>query len=207
MSNRSYCCPAEPPPAINPRIALILFCAVVCGLVAAPSAAAGDAPQWMHAVASAPLPAHDEKTDAVLLYSEVNVNVVSTDKIKTQVRKVYKILRPSGRDYGIVAVSFNSHKKINGLRGWCIPAQGKDYEIKDKEAIEIALPKVDGTELVSDVRDKLLQIPAADPGNIVGYEYETEEHPLVLQDVWEFQREIPLREIHYSLQLPSGWEY
>src|SRR2546422_8351592 len=121
MSNRSYCSPVEPAPVTSSRIVLMLVWAVVCGLVATPRAAAGDAPQWMHAVASAPLPAHDEKTDAVLLYSEVNVNVVSTDKIKTQVRKVYKILRPSGRDYGIVAVSFNSHKKINGLRGWCIP--------------------------------------------------------------------------------------
>jgi hypothetical protein len=161
----------------------------------------------MHAVVTVPLPAHDEKTDAVLLYSETNVNVVSADKIKTQVRKAYKILRPGGRDYGLAVVSFNSHKKITGLRGWCIPAQGKDYEIKDKEAIEIALPKIDGSELISDVRDKLLQIPASDPGNIVGYEYETEENPMVLQEVWEFQREIPVREIHYSLQLPAGWEY
>src|ERR1035438_7883353 len=88
----------------------------------------------MHAAAGAPLPAHDEKTDAVLLYEERAVNVQSLDKIKTRVRVVYKILRPSGRDYGVAAVSFNAHRKINGLRGWCIPTQGKDYEVKDKEA-------------------------------------------------------------------------
>lgn len=168
---------------------------------------AGDAPAWMHAVVSAPLPAHDEKTDAVLLYAEQTVSVVSLDKIKTHVREVYKILRPSGRDYGIAAVSFNGHSKVNGLRGWCIPAQGKDYEVKDKEALEISLPKIDGSELVSDVKDKLLRIPAPDPGNIVGYEYDLEEQPMVLQDVWRFQREIPVREIHYTLQLPQGWEY
>jgi hypothetical protein len=168
---------------------------------------AGDAPQWMHALASAPLPAHDEKTDAVLLYSERTINVQSIDKIKTHVRIAYKILRPSGRDYGIAAVSFNGHKKVTGLRGWCIPAQGKDYEVKDKEAVEVSLPKVAGSELISDVKDKLLQIPAADPGNIVGYEYEEEEQPFVLQDIWMFQREIPGRELHYSLQLPPGWEY
>jgi len=145
----------------------------------------------MHAVASAPLPAHDEKTDAVLLYSEKIVTVQSADKIKTRVRSVYKILRPGGRDYGIAAVSFNAHRKINGLRGWCIPAQGKDYEVKDKEAVEISLPKIQGSELISDVKDKLLRIPAADPGSIVGYEYEEEEQPMVLQYVWVVQREIP----------------
>ncbi|MFZ1138980.1 MAG: DUF3857 and transglutaminase domain-containing protein [Candidatus Sulfotelmatobacter sp.] len=168
---------------------------------------AGDAPAWMHAAASAPLPAHDEKTDAVLLYWEQAVNVQSVDKIKTRVRMVYKILRPGGRDYGIAAVSFNPQRKINGLRGWCIPAQGKDYEVKDKEAVEVALPKIAGSELISDVKEKLLQIPAPDPGSIVGYEYEEDEQPMVLQDVWVFQREIPGRELHYSLQLPSGWEY
>lgn len=170
-------------------------------------ARASDAPQWMHAVANAPLPAHDEKTDAVLLYSERTVNVQSVDKIKTRVRVVYKILRPGGRDYGIVAVPFNAHSKISSLRGWCIPAQGKDFEVKDKEAVEASLPKVAGSELISDVKDKLLQIPAPDPGNVVGYEYEEEEQPLVLQTVWRFQREVPGREVHFSLQLPIGWDY
>ena len=170
-------------------------------------AVAGDAPSWMHTVASAPLPDHDEKTDAVLLYSERSVSVQSLDKIKTHVRVVYRILRPSGRDYGLAAIPFNAHSKISALRGWCIPAQGRDYEVKDKEAIEVSLPRIAGSELISDVKDKLLQIPAPDPGNVVGYEYDEEEQPLVLQDVWRFQREIPARELHYSLQLPAGWEY
>ncbi|HET6180677.1 MAG TPA: DUF3857 and transglutaminase domain-containing protein [Candidatus Sulfotelmatobacter sp.] len=207
MNNRSYCNPLEPTPAIDWRHFRVLLCAVLCALAFTVHAYAGDAPAWMHAVVSAPLPAHDEKTDAVLLYEERTVNVQSVDKIKTQVRVVYKILRPSGRDYGIAAVSFNAHEKITGLHGWCIPAQGKDYEVKDKEAIEVSLPKVAGSELISDVKDKLLQIPAPDPGNIVGYEYEEEEQPMVLQRVWSFQREIPARELHYTLQLPPGWEY
>src|SRR5437660_10915169 len=207
MSNRSYCCRAEPMPATRVRVSVTVFIAVLCGLAATPRAAAGDAPQWMHAVVSAPLPAHDEKTDAVLLYAENNINVVSTEKIKTPVRRVYKILRPAGREKGWVAVSFNAHRKITGLRGWCIPAQGKDYEIKDKEAIEIALPKIEGSELISDVKEKMLRIPAPDPGNVVGYEYAEEEQPMVLQDIWMLQAEIPGRERHYSLQLPAGWEY
>lgn len=188
---------------------IAFFFAVLSGAIATvPLAQAGDAPQWMHALVNAPLPAHDEKTDAVILYDEQSVNVVSADKIKTVVRRAYKILRPDGREYGAVFAPFQSPgQKINGMRGWCIPAQGKDYEVKDKEAVEVSLPKVEGSELISDVRVKLLRIPAPDPGNIVGYEYELEEHPLVLQDAWSFQEEIPVKESHYSLQLPSGWEY
>ena len=207
MNNRSSCNPAAPAQATDLRRTGILLSIGLCLLTAPRLAQAGDAPSWMHAVASAPLPAHDDKTDAVLLYSDQAVIVQSVDKIKTHVRLVYKILRPSGRDYGMAAVSFNPHRKITGLRGWCIPVQGKDYEVKDKEAVEVALPKIAGSELISDVKEKLLQIPAPDPGSVVGYEYEQDEQPMVLQDVWMFQREIPGRELHYSLQLPSGWEY
>jgi hypothetical protein len=187
------------------HLATVLF--AISTLLSTRPAQAGDAPQWMRAVVNAPLPEHDEKTDAVLLYSEKSVNIQSIDKIKSHVRVVYKILRPGGREYGIAFVHFNAHSKINNLKGWCIPSQGKDYEIKDKESLEVSIPKIDGSELISDVRAKLLQIPAADPGNFVGYEYDEDEQPMVLQDVWSFQREIPGRELHYSLQLPAGWVY
>jgi hypothetical protein len=211
MNNKSSCNRQQPTrvPArtIDSRLFRILLYASLAMLAAPGCAQASDAPQWMHAAAAAPLPTHDEKTDAILLYEEINVNVQSADKIKIQVRQAYKILRPSGRDYGIAAVSFNPHTKINGLRGWCIPAQGKDYEVKEKEAMEVSLPRVAGGELISDVKDKLLQIPAPDIGNVVGYEYEKEVQPLVLQEIWDFQREIPVRESHYSLQLPPGWAY
>jgi hypothetical protein len=171
-------------------------------------ARAGDAPSWVHTQASVKLPDYDEKTNAVLLYSETNVTVLSADKIKTQYRRVYKILRPSGRSYGVVFADFRSPgEKVTGLRGWCIPASGKDYEVKDKDAVEASIPDVEGGELINDVKVKVIRIPAADPGNIVGYEYELEEQPLLLQKIWDFQETEPARENHFSLQLPAGWEY
>ncbi|MGC2791571.1 MAG: DUF3857 and transglutaminase domain-containing protein [Candidatus Sulfotelmatobacter sp.] len=175
-------------------------------MIWAPRAAAGgDAPPWMHVLVNTPLPSYDEKTDAILLYSEINVTVISSEKMRTQVREAYKILRPNGRDHGTVKVPFDAQSKINSLHGWCIPAQGKDYEVKEKDAIESAYAP--NFVLASDAKVKILQIPAADVGNIVGYEYETEERPIFLQDIWEFQEHDPVRESHYSLQLPAGWEY
>jgi hypothetical protein len=207
MKNKLFCNQLGHEPAISKGLAALLLGAA--SLFAWPSlAVAGDAPQWMHALVNAPLPAHDEKTNAVLLYSETTVVVQSADKIKTLERRAYKILRPDGRENGTAVIPFNSpSEKVTGLHGWCIPAQGKDYEVKDKEALEISDPKIDGSELISDVKEKLIRIPAADPGNIVGYEYTIEEQPLVLQDMWYFQGESPLREARYSLQLPAGWEY
>src|SRR6266849_4655520 len=169
---------------------------------------AGDAPQWMHALVNVPLPEHDEKTDAVLLLAEDTFTVQGNGKMKRIERRVYKILRPDGRGYGTIYANFDAETKINSIHGWCIPAQGKDYEVKEKEAVETALLGVQGGELMSDLKSKILTIPAADPGNVVGYEIEQELRPYVMQDIWEFQRaEVPVREAHYSLQLPAGCEY
>ena len=202
MRDRSYCSPVR-----RPRVISLL--PLLCVLVLGPRAGArtNDAPAWMHALAGAPLPAHDDQTDAVLLYREESLTVLSVDKTRSRVRAALKILRPSGRDYGLVAIPFSSRTKILNLHGWCIPAQGKDYEVKDKDAIDVALPKIEGSELISDVKARVLHIPAPDPGNIVGYEYELEEQPMILQDRWNFQETIPVRESHYSLQIPPGWEY
>ncbi|HXJ07302.1 MAG TPA: DUF3857 and transglutaminase domain-containing protein [Candidatus Acidoferrum sp.] len=180
---------------------------LVCWTLAPRALSAADAPQWMHALVNAPLPPHDEKTDAVLLYSEEILNVQSNGKIKSIDRRAYKILRPGGREHGTIYASYDSETRITGLRGWCIPAQGKDYEVKDKDVLETALFGVSNGELASDLRTKILKIPAADPGNIVGYEIEHEDRPYILQDEWSFQHEDPVREARYTLQLPAGWEY
>ncbi len=171
------------------------------------SSVRADAPAWMHNLVGVSLPAHDEKTTAVLLYSDDVLTVQSNGKLKRLERRAYKILRPEGSEYGTVRADMSSETRVVSMHGWCIPAQGKDYEVKDKEAVETALTGLENGELVSDVKSRFLRIPAADPGNIVGYEVEYEKQPYVMQDVWGFQHQVPVRESHFSLQLPPGWEY
>ena len=183
--------------------------ATIFVLLCAPGAAAStEAPQWMHALTSVPLPAHGNKADAVLLYSETNVTVLSADKIRTHVREAYKILRPGGRELGNVYVWTHSGTKITSLRGWCIPSQGKDYQVTEKDAADQSPMSVRGFELqFEDVKRRWIRIPAPDPGNIIGYEFEIEEQPFFLQDSWRFQETNPVLESRYSLQLPEGWQY
>lgn len=212
MSNRWCYNPAARLQAINDRntpgqLRLWLAAALFLCLINAPCVHAADAPAWMHTAANAPLPPHDDKADAVNIYSEDVTIVQSEGKVKTIERRAYKILRPGGKDYGIAAARFDSNSKINTMRAWCIPAQGKDYEVKDKEALDVSPAGVGSMELATDVKMRVLKIPAAEPGNIVGYEIETEARPYILQSWWDFQKRIPVKEARYSLQLPSGWEY
>jgi hypothetical protein len=209
MKSKSCCnlCEAARATSVIRRAAWFAAVILACRMVAPEGVRAADAPQWMHALVNAPLPPHDEKTDAVLLYAEEILNVQSNGKIKTIERRAYKILRPGGRERGTIYASYDAETRITGLRGWCIPAQGKDYEVKDKDVLETALFGVSNGELATDLRTKILKIPAADIGNIVGYEIEHEDRPYILQDEWGFQDEDPLREARYTLQLPAGWEY
>jgi hypothetical protein len=208
MTNKLFCNRLELLLETRPRFCGRCLALSFSLLVMLPAARGGDAPQWMHAVVNASLPAHDEKTNAVMLYSEDVLSVQSNGKIKKLERRVYKILRPDGREYGVVRADFDTESKINNMHGWCIPSQGKDYEVKEKDAIETALLGVQNGELMTDLKSKILTIPASDPGNIVGYEIEQELRPYVLQDFWAFQEvNVPVREAHYSLTLPAGWEY
>ncbi len=150
---------------------------------------------------------HDDKDDAVLLYSEQNLTVISSDKFRITVQEAYKILRPEGRSLGTLAVSYNYlNEKITSMRGWCIPASGNDYAVTDKDAVEISPTKDESDSLISDEKEKAFQIPAPDPGNIIGFEYVIDEHPLILQDIWAFQSNVPVKSSHYSVTLPSGWD-
>src|SRR6516162_9642841 len=81
-------------------------------LFTAPPANAADAPDWLHALASVALPAHEETTNAVLLYSEEVVTVRPDGRLRTRTRKAYRILRPDGERLGNVALIFDSQSPI-----------------------------------------------------------------------------------------------
>jgi len=180
---------------------------LVLGTFGAQPAEAGDAPPWMHAQLNGALPAHDDKTDAVVLYSETTLTVQPNGKIKKLYREAVRILRPDGQARGTIRIYFDPQSRITDLHAWCIPVSGKDYEVKEKDAVESAIIGVDGGELMSDLRTKTLRIPAATPGSVVGYEMEQELRPYVMVDEWGFQDTVPVREAHYTLQLPRGWAY
>jgi len=174
--------------------------------LAAPGAFAG-APDWLTAQLSAPSPPHDDKTVAVVLYSETVLTVQANGRLKRLERRVLRILRPEGAEFGLVQVHFDPLSQITDMHGWGVPAEGKVFEVKAKNAVESAVLGVEGGFLMNDVQTKTLQIPAAEPGNVIGYEFEQELRPYLSTDDWEIQETIPVREAHYTLQLPPGWDY
>jgi hypothetical protein len=80
MNSRLSCNPGRRAQVTDNHGRLLAVWIVVCIFAWAPRAAVGgNAPAWMQALASLPVPAYDEKTDAVLLYFETNVTVLSPE--------------------------------------------------------------------------------------------------------------------------------
>lgn len=169
------------------------------------AATAAGAPEWMRSQTAVPVPTHDDETNAVVLYSETELTVLAPGKMKRLERRVFKILRRDGEAYGHVIADFTPQSRVTAMRGWSIPAQGKDFETRERDIIETALTDIDGGELVSDIRRKVMSIPAAIPGNIIGYEIEREMLPYSMTDEWDLQDILPVREARYTVKLPSGW--
>jgi len=173
---------------------------------AVPCAFAGDsAPDWLRALAREKLPDYPDNPIAVQLVDEVQTTVSGSGEIETRHRIAYKLLRPESRDeYGLAAVPFDNQTKITSFSAWTIAADGHEYALKDKDALETSLTTY---EVFSDVKAKFLKYSAADPGNVVGYEFVQKQRPFVFEDDWEFQDKIPLRHGRLILQVPAGWEY
>jgi hypothetical protein len=184
-------------------VALIAFAALV-GL-AVPARASDTAPDWLRAAAQEKLPDYDKETNAVILLDERKVTVRDNGNIETLYRGAIRILREDGkRQYGGITVPFDKDTKISYLKAWTIESNGHELAVGDKDAFEQGY--LTDTEY-DDVKVKALPYPEANPGSVVGYEYMQRERPEILEDIWSFQRVVPVRRSRFSLQLPPGWEF
>jgi len=165
-----WCCPVRSRPKRTDRGLLARALAVCWLALGAAPALASDPPDWMRALPGAPVPAHEDKADAVLLYAETILTVEPNGKLKRIERGAYRVLRPDGERVGLISAAFDAQSPVTDIHAWSIPPAGKYFEVKNRDAIEAAYSAVDGAELISDLRVKILRVPSATPGSIVGYE-------------------------------------
>jgi transglutaminase-like putative cysteine protease len=169
------------------------------------TAAQARIPDWVRQAAQQTLPKYPEDTNAVELLDEQITKVKNSGEIETTYRHVNNILRPGGRDLGTLVVPFDKETPIQSLKAWTIPADGIEYETKEKEAVEGSL--AGSGMLYEDDRNKVLTIPAADPGSILAYEYTQRVRSYIPQIVWDFQSDILVLRARYELDLAPGWRY
>jgi len=189
--------------ACHPAVLVAIAAAAL--LCLAPRAAADSAPDWLRALAHEKLPDYPADTIAVQLLDELQTTVTNNGEIDTRRRIAYKLLRPEAKDeYGYAEVGFDGETKISSFNAWTITADGHEYALKDKDALERSTSTY---EVFSDDKEKFVKFTDANPGNVVGYEYVQKKRPFVFEDNWRFQHRVPLRHGRLIVQIPPGWEY
>ena len=211
MTTLKSCCKMLNLPKITKAVGATALIALVAVTLAAavswfsPRVFADTAPDWLRAAAHQTLPEYSKDAVAVVLLDEEQTTVKDNGDIETRHRLAYKLLRPEAREkYAYAFVDFNNDTKLSFFKAWTITANGQEMELKEKDAVEFSLSSF---EVFSDLRGKGIKFSAADPGNIVGYEYVQKHRPFAFEDYWQFQSEIPTRRARFSLQLPAGWEF
>ncbi len=163
-------------------------------------------PDWVKTAAQQKVPEFQGNPKAVVLLDETTYTVDQKGQAVEHVRRVVKILRPQGRDYGYPSVYYDKDSKVLSLHVWSIDAAGHEYTVKDSEILDVGQPG-EGGELYSDERARVADPPGRDPGGIIAYEYDKRERPYLAETNWEFQDGLPRMQQSFTLALPAGYTY
>ena len=159
-------------------------------------------PDWVRTAANQAVPAYPPETNAVVLLEDTIYSVAPDGQATEHCRRVLKILRPQGRVDAVVHVNYDKETKIKELHVWSIGPDGHEYEVKDKEFVDVSAG--DGI-LYEDDKYRVAHAPGSDAGGIVAYEYEQHMRPYSTETTWFFQDDLPRLNQSFTLELPPGF--
>lgn len=174
-------------------------------MCAVPALAKDSVPDWVRTAAAKPVPSYSPDTKAAVLLEETTYTVAPDGTAVEHVRSVIKILRPQGRQDGIVSVPFDKDERLISLHVWSIGPDGHEYTVSDKEMVDLGYPGQGN--LYQDERIRSANPPGRDPGGVIAYEYEQKMLPYIGEKTWFFQGSLPRLEQVFTLELPPGYTY
>jgi hypothetical protein len=188
------------------RVAFSLGVGALLGLTL-PAFAKDSVPDWVRAAAAQTVPHYPAETNAVVLLDDTTYTVAADGRAVEHHRRAVKILRPQGRDEGIIQVGFDKDTKLLSMNVWSIGPDGHEYAMKDKDYSDVGFPGMEGAFEFADDKYRVAHAPGADPGGVVAYEYEQRSRPFVTEKTWFFQEDIPSISQRFALVLPAGYTY
>ena len=186
------------------RINSLLFAGLCLSLFCTVPAKADSAPDWFRQLAHAPLPKYPDEAEGVVVLDDETLTVKENGDMYVNHRRVLKILRPAGKELAIFYAHFDKETRLDSIHGWSIAANGQEYELKDKDAVERSPWDY---AMYMDTRIKTMKLPGAEVGSYVAFEYQQRCRPYAFSRKWYFQKDIPVKTARFTVNLPSGWEY
>jgi hypothetical protein len=182
-------------------VLVVLLCLALPAFASKPDSV----PDWVRTAAQQKHPDYSPETNAVVLLEDTTYTVAPDGTAVEHYRRVTKILRPQGREEGIVAVPFDKDTKILSMHVWSIGPDGHEYAMKDNEMAEYGYPGQGS--LFEDIKIRAANPPGRDPGGVVAYEFDQRSRPYLTEKTWFFQSDLPHLNQSFTLELPPGFTH
>jgi hypothetical protein len=167
--------------------------------------AAGSQPSWLKEIIRGPVESRVAKDASLLvLLNWEKVEITSKFKAKSEIRKVYKILKPSGVPLSYMTDFASPLREIDDIEGWIIHSDGTDEELEEKNIIKTS---TSGLQSFYHERQNIIAgFHNAEAGDIVAYRYEiSDKEEYNTYQRFIFQNAEPVSETQYEVEIPEGW--
>jgi hypothetical protein len=181
---------------------LVLGALLLC--LGGPSLCRADsAPDWLSAAGRADLSHFGDGSAAVILGRWTDFNVDATGRFVLTERVAMRVLNRRSAEPYLNAVGFeNNDSKVTSIQTWTISPSGRVTQSGKKDLITAA--DFADFEVFSDDRVKMIKIPGAEDGSLVGYEISSQGHTPISGRQFRMEDEIPVRVSELHVSVPSG---
>ena len=171
-----------------------------------PAFAAAVAPDWLAAVAKAPVTVATKDADAIRLLDEAVVEIGRDSERTTRTRQVLRILNADGKKLALARADYLSgSSEVKSFKAWLIQPDGKVLTYGRKEIADVAV-NTTALELYGEARRQGIRaVEDAVPGAVFGYESVVEQRSVFNQIPWYFQSELPAERSTLTVKLAPGW--
>ena len=161
-------------------------------------------PDWVREAAAQKLPTYPALTKAVVLLDDHTYTVAADGTRTEHVRRVVRILRPQGRDFGTLYAHVSNAEKLKFVHLWGIGPDGHEHAVKDNEQTEVSVGA--SFELYTDDRARGGSVPALGPGTVAAIEYQVQDRPFENDIIWIPSESIPVLKERLTISLPDGFQ-
>jgi len=164
---------------------------------------ADSVPDWLSAAGRVDVGHFGDGSAAVIVGKWTDFNVDATGRFVLTERIAMRVLnRRSAEPYLNAVGSENNDTKVTSIQTWAVSPSGHVTQSGKKDLITAA--DFADFEVFSDDRVKMIRIPGAEDGALVGYEIASQGHIPISGRRFRMEDEIPVRANELHVSVPSG---
>lgn len=164
---------------------------------------ADSVPDWLSAAGRVDLGHFGDGSPAVVVGEWTDFTVDATGKFVMTERRALRVLNRRSAEPYLDAVGFeNNDTKVTSIGTWALSPSGHVTQSGKKELITAS--DFANFEVFSDDRVKMIRIPGAEDGSLVGFEIVTQGRLPISGEKFRMEDEIPVRAKELHVSVPSG---